>query len=130
MFDALETTLYYVDHDHPDVIAPLLVRAGGGHETDTGHETGTGQEEGKALLLFRSAAAAAPHRDALGSGAVLVTLKDDDFRAKEELLRAAIVRGASEVWLEPSPTLTPDHILPIAKALFYILSFRRERACL
>lgn len=120
MFDALHTTLYYVGHDHPDVIAPLLVRAGTEETT----------EQTKALPLFRSAAAAAPHRDALGPAAVLVTLQDDDFRAKEELLRAAIVRGASEVWLEPSPTLTPEHTLPIAKALFYILSFRRERACL
>ncbi len=117
-FDALDTALFYVGHHRPDVLAPLLVRHDKGHETD------------KALLLFRSARAATPHQQAIGDEAVLVSIDENDFRAKEELLRAAIEQGASEVWIEPSPTLTPDHVLPIAKALFYILSFRREQACL
>ena len=65
------------------------------------------------------------------SGVTVERLQADDLRAKEEWLRAALTAGAAELLADPAAsTMEPAGTLPLRLALGYILSFRRETACL
>lgn len=85
-------------------------------------------ERGKAALLFSTEVLAARHLGTLPEG--VKVQRASDLRAKEELLRAALARGATEVWLDAPPSSQPPERYPPQRALDYVLSFKRQSACL
>ena len=64
-----------------------------------------------------------------GSGAQLEVLHigRDDLRAKEEWLADVLAQGATELLIDPG---AGDARVEAEKALWYILSFKRQTACL
>lgn len=88
------------------------------------------QREGiKAVLLFREVTLAEQHLEHLPKEVSAHIL--DDARSKEEFLRAALRQGVTQLWFDVEVgSLEPQSAQPLAEALFYILSFRREAACL
>lgn len=85
----------------------------------------------RAALLFRSEAAARAHLPGLPEGYRARPVAADDWRAKEELLRAALVAEAEAIFLDTEPGgLEPAETRPTRKALAYVLSQKREAACL
>lgn len=84
--------------------------------------------DGKAALLFSAEAFAARHLGALPEG--VQVQRAGDPRAKEELLRAALGRGATEIWLDTPPGAEAETRYPLRRALDYVLSFKRQSACL
>ena len=87
------------------------------------------QREGnKAVLLFREITLAEQHLEHLLEVSVHTL---DDARSKEEFLRAALRQGVTQLWFDVEVgSLEPRITQPLAEALFYILSFKREAACL
>ena len=88
------------------------------------------QREGnKAVLLFREVTLAEQHLAHLPREVSVHML--DDARSKEEFLRAALQQGVTQLWFDVEVgSLEPQRTQPLAEALFYILSFKREAACL
>lgn len=111
----LDGPLYYLGRVLPGVLEVVLLRTA----------------EGRAALLFRSRQKAHAHLPRLPEGTQVHTLAADDFRAKEELLRAALVRGAGELWLDADVNeREAAERYPLPRALSYVLSFKRQSACL
>ena len=111
----LDGDLYYFERALPGVISPSSVREGGD----------------RAVLLFREEARARGHLAGLPAGFVLRELCGDDFRAKEEFLRAALAGGAAVIFLDADArTLTPAERHAVREALDYVLSFKNQAACL
>jgi len=110
----LDEALSYLGLELPGAIDVLLVRAG----------------ETRAALLFRDPERAREHLPKL-PGRTVHRVPADDFRAKEELLRAALHRGATEVWVDTAAEgLGPAARYPLREALLYVLSMKRQTACL
>jgi hypothetical protein len=110
----LDTTLYTLGRESPHGVKLVLLEAPGG----------------KAVLLFTREQPARHHANQL-PGVTLHTLGAEDFRAKEEFLRAALQAGAALLWLEPHPhTLEPAEVHLTQRALNYVLSFKNEASCL
>ena len=111
----LDGTLIYLGRDLPGVISPLSIKEG----------------EDRAVLLFREEARARAHLAKLPAGFTLHTLSRNDFRAKEEFLRAALALGAAVIFLDADvQTLTPTQRHATRAALDYVLSFKNQVACL
>ena len=110
----LDGTLSYLGRDLPGVVSPLFIKEG----------------EDRAVLLFREEARAREHLAKLPADFVLHTLSDD-FRAKEEFLRAALALGAAVIFLDADArTLKPAERHATRAALNYVLSFKNQAACL
>ena len=111
----LDGTLSYLGRDLPGVMSPLFIKEG----------------EDRAVLLFREEARARDHLAKLPEGFGLHTLSRDDFRAKEEFLRAALALGAAVIGLDADTrTLEPTERHATRAALDYVLSFKNQAACL
>jgi hypothetical protein len=108
----LDAPLYFLANPRPAVLDLALLRT----------------EEGSAALVFSVEGAARAHLAALPPGAAVLCA--DDHRAKEELFRAALARGAHEVWLDTEVDGAPRLRYPLRRALDYVLSFKRQSACL
>lgn len=108
----LDGPLYFLERPRPGVLDPALLR----------------NETGRAALLFTTADGARAHLSALPEGTVVG--RADDLRGKEELLAAALARGAGELWLDAAPGGEPALTHPARRALEYVRSFRRQSACL
>lgn len=81
--------------------------------------------------LLTSERAGRPFLRKAPAGVVLLALSADDLRAKEEWLRAALSQGATIAAFDPDPlTLSAKAALPLDRALAYIISHRRQTACL
>jgi hypothetical protein len=81
--------------------------------------------------LFLSEEAAWPFLAGARSGIELLEVPADDLRAKEEWLRAARDQGAETVAVDPDPvTLAPRTAFPVERGLWYVLSHKRDTACL
>lgn len=117
-YATLDGPLTAIVRDVPDTLAPL---------------TATGPA-GRALLAFSSADAATAHLAALpselGASHRTWTAEADDWRAKEELLRAAASLGALRLELDPDLELRPAAQLPLDRAIAYVTSYKRNHACL
>ena len=83
---------------------------------------------GKAALVFSEKTQASAHLVALPDGVTVQCASD--LRAKEELLRAGLTRGANTLWLDTPVGAPPKASYPVKRALEYILSFKRQSACL
>ena len=112
MTDFLDAPLYALVNPRPAVIDLALLRT----------------EHGRVALVFSAEEGARAHVGALPPGTAVLCA--DDHRAKEELLRAALVRGAHELWLDPGVGGAPKLRYPLQRALDYVLSFKRQSACL
>lgn len=77
----------------------------------------------KVLLLFTSKDLARQ----LFPGQSILHLAKDDFRAREDVFRAALEAGACDIWLD---SLQPHIRMSVQQALNYTLSFKNQRACL
>lgn len=89
------------------------------------------REDGLMAPLFTDGEAAAPFRASAAPDLELLDIGSDDLRAKEEWLRAVLARGAGTVALDPDPdSLLPRSSFRTNSALWYILSHRRETACI
>ena len=111
---ALNNTLYYLERS-PNRAAFNLATLQRGND--------------KGALVFQEVALASEHLKNLPKEVAVRTL--DDERTKEEFLRAALQRGATQLWFDvDAQSLEPRAVQPLAEALFYILSFKREAACL
>lgn len=86
--------------------------------------------DGLMAPLFSDAAAAEPFR-VTAPVLELLHIDSDDLRAKEEWLRAVLSRGAGTVGVDPATeSLAPRFSIATHKALWYVLSHRRETACI
>ncbi|ADI15599.1 hypothetical protein [Truepera radiovictrix] len=111
----LDGPLYYLGRELPHQLDVTLLRT----------------EAGRAALLFRTETGARAHLAALPHALRVRVAPANDWRAKEELLLAAGARGATAVWLDVAVgTLEPTLRAPLAAALAYVRSFRRQSACL
>ena len=99
----LDGPLYFIERPHTGVLDVALLRSNG-------------------RGVARSHLSALPAGTAVGCAA--------DLRAKEELLRAALARGADEAWFDVAAGKEPRTRYPLQRALDYVRSFKRERACL
>jgi hypothetical protein len=108
----LDGPLYFLENPRPGIIDPALLRSG----------------DRRAALLFTRSEIAQSHLAALPPGAAVGCA--DDLRAKEELLRAARARGATELWLDTAAGGDPATRYPLQRALDYVVSFKRQSACL
>lgn len=102
--------------------------------TSANRRTGARQREPLAAA-FTSAEAATRFVAEVPLGLELLSIEADDFRAKEEWLRALIEQGASTLVFDPTPGSLPDAAssstsITVHTALGYILSHRRATACL
>lgn len=111
MMNALDQPLFFLGRPRPHVLDVALLRLG----------------DGKVVLLFPSRLAARSHLETAPPGTVLQTATD--LRAKEELFRAALARGADELWLYAEAGAEPDRY-PLQRALDYVMSFKRQTACI
>lgn len=108
----LDEPLFFLGRSQPLVIDVALLRL----------------DSGKVALLFSREVAAQRHLEVAPPGTVVQSATD--LRAKEELFRAALARGAHEVWLDAEVGQEPVVRYPLQRALDYVLSFKRQRACL
>lgn len=118
MLASLDGPLHALTLRDPDVLIPMAVRDG----------------EVRSLLAFTDAARAEAHRvrlpaDTRGDWQV-ATFAEDDWRGKEELLRAAGSAGASRVEIDADLDLRPRYELDLSKAIAYVSSYKRATACL
>ncbi len=109
MLAALEQPVFYLGREVPGVLDVAVLD----------------DPDERVLPLFTSRQRAEAHLAALPEGAV-DEVAADDYRAKEDLLRAAAAQGATGVVFD----LENASRVPLARALAYILSFKREVACL
>ncbi len=88
----------------------------------------------RSLPLFSAAALAERHLDALPEDVRnaydLTAFDSDDHRGKEEVLRAALAAEVFLLEVDPDLTFRASVTLATSRALSYVLSFRRETACL
>ena len=84
--------------------------------------------EGKAALVFSDEARAQAHLSLLPKGVTVACASD--LRDKEELFRAALERGADTLWLDAPVGGEATASYPLRRALEYILSYKRQSACL
>ena len=85
--------------------------------------------EDRGVLVFQEVALASKHLRNLPEEVGVHAL--EDYRAKEEFVRAALQQGVTQLWFDvDAESLEPIHTRPLAEALFYVLSFKREVACL
>lgn len=84
--------------------------------------------KGKAALVFSDEAGARAHLSLLPKGVTVACASD--LRDKEELFRAALERGADTLWLDASVGREAAASYPLRRALEYILSYKRQSACL
>ncbi len=116
MSEFLDRPVYFLGRFHPGVLDPALLRI-----------------EGKRVALFFTAEKRArAHLSRLPkniTGTITVQCAAD-YRAKEELFGAALAQGALELWLDAAPGGEPVLTYPLGKARDYILSFKRQSACL
>lgn len=112
----LDGSLYFLGQTQPHILDVALLRQG----------------NTKAVLLFSQKALAAQHLGALSAvmPAGITVQAAHDLRTKEELLRAALARGADTLWLNTPPGGEPAARYPLQRALEYVLSFKRQSACL
>lgn len=111
----LDGPLFYLGRTLPGVLDVTLVRT----------------EAGPAALLFRTGDRARPHLSALPPEVTVQRIAESDWRAKEELLLAAGARGARTLWVDADAAgLEPALRAPLAGALNYVRSFKRQSACL
>ena len=117
---ALDNTLYYLGRNTEDTLNVFdFVMV----------ELGANERDVKAVLLFQEVGLAKTHLETLPEEVGVQPL--DDMRAKEEFLRAALQQGVTQVWFgTEAGSLEPKKVQPLAEALFYVLSFKREAACL
>lgn len=108
----LDGPLYFLERPRTGVLDIALLRSDG---------------RGVALLFTRETIARS-HLSALPAGTAVGCAAD--LRAKEELFRAALARGADEAWFDPAAGNEPRTRYPLERALDYVRSFKRERACL
>lgn len=86
---------------------------------------------GRQAPLFGDDASGEPFRARGPAGLELLSVAAGDLRAKEEWLRAALAQGVTEVVFDPDPvSLSATVAFPADKALWYVLSHRRQSACL
>jgi len=101
-----------------ETVVPLLARQG----------------DVRTLLVFTSTQAAERHRVTLEgvpvAGLRLASIAADDWRGKEELLRAAADLGADRLDLDPDLGLEPAAQASLDRALAYVVSHKRGTACL
>lgn len=110
----LDGALYYLGREHANGVELVLIEG----------------PKGKAVPLFMQQDHAR-HYTAQLPNVTIQTLPAEDFRAKEEFLRAALHTGAALLWLEPHPeTLAPTEEHLTQRALNYVLSFKNEASCL
>lgn len=118
MVAALDGPLYALTRRRPDVLIPMMVRQG----------------DVRSLLGFTHPVRARLHRDRLGPESVsawqVTESAADDWRAKEELLRAAALAGCTRLELDPDLDLRAAQTLDLARAIAYAASHRRASACL
>ncbi len=112
----LDGALYYLGRNLSDLgaIDLLMIRS----------------EQIKAVLVFRNEELAKEHLAKLPKEFELHRLKPGDMRAKEEFLRAAIKQGALELYLDADANLQAAAHHSTTEALSYVLSFKREIACI
>ncbi len=109
--NTLDRPLFFLERPRPHVLDVALLRLG----------------SGKVVLLFSSELAARSHLDTAPPGTVVQSATD--LRAKEELFRAALARGADELWLDAEAG-EPEVRYPLQRALDYVVSFKRQTACI
>lgn len=116
--DFLDQPLYFLERDHgrnyPSVLDPALLRLG----------------KTRVALIFTDITRAQTHLSALPSDSAVNVQCAADYRAKEELFGAALAQGATELWLDAAPDGEPALTYPLGRARDYVLSFKRQRACL
>ena len=115
----LDQPLYFLGrshgHNRPGVLDPALLRVG----------------KERVALIFTDDALPAAHLSALPNlGHVVSVQCAADYRAKEELLEAALAQGALDLWLDAAPDGDPTMVYPLKRARDYVLSFKRKSACL
>ena len=108
----LDEPLFFLARPRPGVLDIALLHLG----------------TGRAALLFTREDAANAHLATLPHGVGVA--RAEDLREKEELLQAALERGAARLWLDAVPDGEPALTYPTARALAYIRSFKRQSACL
>lgn len=108
----LDQPLFFLGRPRPHVLDVALLRL----------------RSGKVVLLFSSELAAQSHLKTAPPGTVLQSATD--LRAKEELFRAALARGADELWLDAEAGTEPEVRYPLQRALDYVVSFKRQTACI
>ncbi len=108
----LEGPLFFLGRPQPRVLDVALLRL----------------DNSKVALLFSREVTAQRHLGVAPPGTVVQSVTD--LRAKEELFRAALARGADEVWLDAEMELEPVLRYPLQRALDYVLSFKRQSACI
>ncbi|MDZ7708550.1 MAG: hypothetical protein U5J97_11795 [Trueperaceae bacterium] len=129
-YTLLDGPLTALVRDTSDTLTPLTAS-----EPSPGPRSGprSGPPE-RALLAFSTEAAATAHLDALprevASSYRAWTADAGDWRAKEELLRAGASLGAQRLDLDPDMRLQPAAQLPLERAIAYVISYKRNRACL
>jgi len=69
----------------------------------------------------------AAHTLANGAGLEVLEIRQDDLRAKEEWLEDVLGQGAERLLIDPGEG---ERQVATEKALWYILSFKRQTACL
>src|SRR5680860_1258888 len=118
MLTAIDAPFHALVRGLPDILAPLIARHG----------------EVRSLLLFTHADLARSHLAALPTEVATewcaMLLDGDDWRAKEELFRAAAAVGAVRVDVDPDLALRSRQTLPLAQALAYAASHLRATACI
>ncbi len=114
MSEFLDRPLYFLGRSRPGVLDPALLRA----------------EGERVALVFTGAAEARAHLARFPETEVATVQYAADHRAKEELFRAALAQGAVKLWLDAAPGGEPVLTYPLGRALDYILSFKRQSACL
>lgn len=114
----LDGPLTALIRDQPETLTPL---------------TASGPN-GRSLLAFSTATCASAHLDALPAEVARSyrawTADAADWRAKEELLRSGASLGARRLDLDPDADLQPGAQLPMERAIAYVTSYKRSRACL
>ena len=113
----LDQPLYFLGRAHPDrsehVLDLALLRVG--------HE--------RVALLFTDKALAEAHLATIQNDAASVQCASD-YREKEELFTAALARGTVTLWLDAAPDGAPKLTYALRGARDYVLSFKRQSACL
>ena len=112
MAEFLDRPLYFLGRLHPGVLDPALLRI----------------REKRVALFFTAEAGARAHLPNLPETVTVQCAADP--RAKEELFEATLSQGAVELWLDTPPDGEPVLTYPLGRALNYILSFKRQSACL
>lgn len=119
VYQLLDGDAHAILRNNPEAIVPLTFLGGNGV---------------RSLPLFSNAALAQRHLNALPDEVRgdygLTPLRKDDLRLKEEVLRAGLAAEAYLLEVDPDLAFHASVTLATSRALSYVLSFRRETACL